>query len=70
MSHGPPQPPPANFFGFGPQDALSAFDAYTAYLLHFPVTASLPSRLPRRPLAHPSSGPIQSSADRTPPTSH
>ncbi|KZL69145.1 GATA zinc finger protein [Colletotrichum tofieldiae] len=27
MSHGPPQPPPANFFGFGPQDAFSAFDA-------------------------------------------
>ncbi|KAF9870258.1 cutinase palindrome-binding protein [Colletotrichum karsti] len=27
MSHGPPQPPPANMFGFGPQDAFSAFDA-------------------------------------------
>ncbi|KAF5518619.1 Cutinase gene palindrome-binding protein [Colletotrichum aenigma] len=26
MSHGPPQPPPANMFGFGPQD-FSAFDA-------------------------------------------
>ncbi|OBR09980.1 GATA zinc finger [Colletotrichum higginsianum IMI 349063] len=27
MSHGPPQPPPASLFGFGPQDAFSAFDA-------------------------------------------
>ncbi|KAF6818725.1 GATA zinc finger [Colletotrichum sojae] len=26
MSHGPPQPPPTNMFGFGPQDAFSAFD--------------------------------------------
>ncbi|WYZ44376.1 hypothetical protein EsH8_VII_000812 [Colletotrichum jinshuiense] len=27
MSHGPPQPPRANFFGFAPQSAFSAFDA-------------------------------------------
>ncbi|KAL0935399.1 GATA zinc finger [Colletotrichum truncatum] len=27
MSHGPPQPPLANMFGLGPQDAFSAFDA-------------------------------------------